>query len=108
MLEYRWGFGIDDLIMGVGLTGPAVIGVNWYEGMFDTDESGFIHVRGKARGGHAIMVRGVSLRNETFRLRNSWGRSWGQEGDCLLSFADAERLLNERGEVCFPVSRRRV
>lgn len=102
--QYRWAFGIDDLIMAVG-SGPAVLGINWYEGMFDVDSSGWIHVDGEVAGGHAILCHGVSLKGRCFKLHNSWGRSWGVDGECKISFEDTERLLNEQGEACVPISR---
>ena len=62
LVSYRWGFSLDDLILAVGYTGPAVLGVNWYEGMFDTDSSGYVRATGSVAGGHAILCRGVSVR----------------------------------------------
>src|SRR5688572_5030153 len=41
--EYRWAFGLDDLVMAVGHCGPAVLGINWYDGMFDTHACGYLH-----------------------------------------------------------------
>lgn len=99
--SYRWGFGIYDLIMGVGYNGPAVIGVNWYEGMQDTDENGYIHVSGRQTGGHCILVRGVNVDKKYFILHNSWGLNWGLSGECLISFDDMDKLLQQKGEVVF-------
>lgn len=122
MPEYRWAFGIEDTILSVGNYGPAVIGVNWYQGMFRPDAAGFIHPTGMLMGGHAILVRGVILRwkegsttrtladidydKSFFVLRNSWGKDWGRNGDCFLTLNAMKRLLNEDGEVCIPVRRR--
>lgn len=103
--EYRWAFGIDDLILALGYTGPAVLGVNWYTGMFRTDDKGFIRVSGSVAGGHAILARSVNLRGEYAILRNSWGNDWGTNGDCKISFGDLRRLLQEDGEACIPVGR---
>ncbi len=106
LLEYRWAFGLDDLALAVGYKGPAVLGVNWYEGMFDTDADGYVRVSGRVAGGHAILCRAVSVPGQYFVLRNSWGRSWGVDGDCKVSFADMGRLLAEDGEACIPVRRK--
>lgn len=103
--EYRWAFGERDLRLAVGYKGPAVLGVNWYEGMSEPDATGRIRVTGRLAGGHAILCRGVSVTTGLYRLRNSWGQSWGLDGDCFLSFADMARLLNEQGEACIPVRR---
>ena len=103
--EYRWGFGVEDLILAVGTVGPAVLGVNWYMGMFQPNNNGLITPSGALLGGHAILCNGVSLKKELFRLHNSWGSSWGFGGECYISFSDMERLLKEDGEACFPVIR---
>jgi hypothetical protein len=105
--EYRWAFGLDDLILAVGYKGPAILGVDWYEGMFDTDDKGFIHVSGGIAGGHAILCNGVSVSKRAFRLHNSWGKDWGVNGEAWLSFADMEKLLHDQGEACIPSVRLR-
>ena len=106
--SYHWAFSIDDLILGIGYNGPAVLGVNWYEGMMEPDDKGFVHPTGKIAGGHCILNRAVDMKNERFRLPNSWGRSWGTDGECFLSFKDMERLQKEDGEAVFFVGRHTV
>lgn len=81
---------------------PAMLGVNWYQGMFDPDKTGVIRPTGSACGGHEILIRGVDFTNKRFRLRNHWTPEWGINGDCFLSFADMERLLKEEGDVTVP------
>lgn len=103
--EYRWAFGLDDLILAVGRKGPAVLGVNWYEGMFDTHSCGYIHATGELMGGHAILCKGVNLKEKYFILHNSWGNSWGTGGCAKISFDDMEFLLEDNGEAVIPVIR---
>lgn len=103
--EYRWAFGLDDLILAIGYRGPAVLGINWYEGMFDTDSNGFVRVTGGIAGGHAILARGVSVRNRFVLLHNSWGSDWGMNSTAKISFEDLDRLLREQGEACIPTFR---
>lgn len=103
--EYRWAFGLDDLISAVGYHGPAVLGVNWYQGMIAPGADGFIHPTGQFMGGHAILCHSVSIKHERFTLHNSWGPTWGRGGRCYVSFTDMNRLLSERGEACIPVKR---
>jgi hypothetical protein len=103
--EYRWCFGLDDLVMAVGYKGPAILGVAWYDGMFDPHSCGHLHVTGSRIGGHAIMCKGVSVKNRTFTLHNSWGPAWGNGGDALISWDEMERLLHESGEAVIPLSR---
>jgi len=103
--SYRWSFSLDDLILGVGYNGPAVLGLYWLEGMMDTDSKGFIHATGDELGGHCILCRGVNVKKQYFLLRNSWGSSWGLNGDCKISFSDMGKLLNMDGEAAFFISR---
>ena len=103
--EYRWAFGLDDLILGVGYKGPAVLGVDWYDNMFDTDKNGYIHAYGEVSGGHAILCKGVNVKQQYFTLHNSWGPDWGVNGDCKISFDDMDWLLHNGGEACIPVTR---
>ncbi len=105
MPEYRWAFGLDDLILAVGYAGPAVLGLNWYEGMLQTDTRGYIKPTGKLAGGHAIVCHGVSVKDHYFKLHNSWGKDWGQNGECRITFVDMDKLLREQGEACVPVVR---
>lgn len=104
--EYRWAFGLDDLVLAVGSTGPAILGVNWYEGMFYPNSYGFIEATGSLAGGHAILCNSVDLKKQTFKLHNSWGRSWGKDGTCLVSWDTMKRLLDEQGEACIPMLRK--
>lgn len=103
--EYRWAFNTMDLAITVSWFYPAIIGINWYEQMFIPNERGIITIGGDIAGGHAIMVRGYSAERNLFLMRNSWGVGWGISGDCWISFADMDRLLNEQGEACIPVER---
>lgn len=121
--EYRWAFGINDLLLALGYKGPAVLGLNWYSGMFNTDSAGFIRKTGSWVGGHAILARGCSLvwvdkngprqysnldtQRSYVLLRNSWGADWGTNGDAKISVADLDALLRENGDACVPVLRRK-
>lgn len=104
--EYRWGFSLDDVLLALSYQGPVVLGINWYEGMGQPDENGFLQVTGQLMGGHAILANGVSLRKRAVRLHNSWGAEWGMDGECWLLFDDLRRLLSEQGEACIPIGRK--
>lgn len=121
MSEYRWAFGIDDLLLALGHHGDAVLGLNWKEGMDHIDEKGFIHNTGNVRGGHCILARAVKIfkkdakaelalenidRDKSYVvLHNSWGAKWGDSGDVKISVTDLAGLLSEDGEACIPVKR---
>lgn len=126
--EYRWAFGLEDLVLAVGHHGPAVIGIDWYEGMFEPDEHGFLETTGALAGGHAICVRGVRLVKATktstvvgvgllagydlersyVTLHNSWGPDWGDNGKAKVRLTTLDSLLKAGGEAAVPVVRRRA
>jgi hypothetical protein len=103
--EYRWAFGLDDLILSVGHLGPAILGVSWFEGMMTPAKDGQIRATGARVGGHAILCKGVRTKRETFVLHNSWGTDWGNGGDCHISWEDMDKLLKDNGEACIPLVR---
>lgn len=103
--EFRWAFNTLDALAGISRRGPAVLGVNWYEGMFQPDAQGFIRPTGRIIGGHAILATGVSVKNGTVTLHNSWGRDWGVRGRARMTWEDFDSLLQARGECCIPVRR---
>lgn len=103
---YEWAYNVSDLILAVGYKGPAVLGVNWRQGMWDTDADGYIHPTGDIQGGHAILCRQVSLKGRFFLLHNSWGKSWGVNGTAKVSFDDMATILADDGEACVPTKRR--
>ncbi len=99
--SYRWGFSLDDLILGVGYNGPAVMGLNWLTGMMDTDSNGFIHATGGTEGGHCVTVMAVTVPKKRFTIINSWSRDWGMQGFCYVTYDDMEKLLAMQGEQVF-------
>lgn len=106
MDSYRWCFGIDDLVLALGYSGPVVLGLNWWTGMFVTDPAGYIHPTGQVEGGHCLIARAVDLRTGTIKLRNSWGPLWGVGGDALIRIPDLAALLADQGDACVPIGRR--
>ncbi len=103
--EYRWAFGLQETLQSVAYKGPVVIGVDWYSNMMRPDLDGFLRPTGSVVGGHAILVKGISVPNKRVTLHNSWGPGWGRGGDAYLSFDDLGKLLADGGEACVPVVR---
>lgn len=113
--RYHWAFGINDVMTTIQRKGPVVLGINWYESMYETEwnfsaASPFVEVIGSVVGGHAILVNGYipgfPVIGDCFVLTNSWGKNWGVNGSALISFADLDRLLQEQGEACVPTDTR--
>jgi hypothetical protein len=106
--QYRWAFGIEDVIGAIMATGPVVLGINWYSGMY-VAPGGKLTVSGNRVGGHAILAIGYNPSSlafggkETVILQNSWGESWGIGGIAEITVEDLTRLIKEGGEACVPL-----
>lgn len=120
--EYRWAFGIDDVIDTLVQFGPLVIGIDWYDGMYQTTpgvkgrKSPLLRKTGTKVGGHALLavgytprarVDGMSGVQEVVYLRNSWGPDWGHYGTAAFLVSDLDALLRDGGEACVPTIRNR-
>jgi hypothetical protein len=107
---YRWCFSIDDVIDALLRHSPVVIGINWYEDMYSTDENGLVQVGGSLVGGHCLYVHGwwpqhIGFRDDMFVWQNSWGNDYGMHdkagiptGRGFIRKADLTQLLAEDGE----------
>lgn len=101
---YRWAWDIDTLIMTLLTTGPVVAGTDWYEGMMHPGaRNGRIHAIGDLLGGHAYLINGVNTKSKLFRIKNSWGRTWGANGHAFIPFRDMEKLIAREGEICLAI-----
>lgn len=121
--EYRWAFGVEDILRTVAYKGPVVLGITWYNNMYQPDEENYIHAEGDIVGGHCILLNGVYIvRNDVngpfdysnvnkdksaVKLHNSWGADWGVDGEAWLSVTDLTKLIeDQQGEACIPSRRR--
>ncbi len=106
--EFRWMFDLTDMILGVGHNGPAVLGINWYEGMMDVDKYGFVYPTGRRIGGHCVLCVQVNIKQKFFVLKNSWSREWGWLGCCKISFDDMNLLIEQGADGVFFMHRHNV
>jgi hypothetical protein len=108
--EYRWAFSIQDVIDSIITKGPVVLGINWYDGMYEAP-SGKLNVSGPLAGGHCIAAVGFTVASERFdgastiTLQNSWGPDWGAHGLAEIQTSQLANLLRQDGEACVPVRR---
>jgi C1A family cysteine protease len=74
------------------INGPFLAGVRVFKGWFSKRviKNGLIPLPKKkeqAAGGHAVCVVGFDDVKQTFKFKNSWGRSWADQGYGHLSYA---------------------
>lgn len=106
--SYAWGFTIDDVIDGIIARGPVVLGIPWYDGMYEAP-GGVLTVSGNLVGGHCIVAVGYKVSSAKLNgeaavvLQNSWGRKWGKSGLAEIRVSELSRLLKEQGEACLPL-----
>lgn len=106
--EYRWAFGEADLALAVSHLGPAVIGVNWYTGMFRPDARGYLNATGQVEGGHCTLVIGLNARYSYYTIYNSWGPGWGKAGTARIRRSTMDRLLREEGDAAIITQRNQL
>jgi hypothetical protein len=97
--EYLWGYTLADFIRGIRPS-PIALGIDWYSGFDEPDAKGRVKLTGYVRGGHEILANGCDFNDGWVRLKNRWGREWGHNGHCYVSFEDLEKLIASGGDVC--------
>jgi len=93
--SYHRVSGSDGLIMGLQ-EGPVVIGVAVFNEFFYADYEGLIDMPtdpDDILGGHAICVVGYDQVEKTFEFKNSWNKTWGNEGYGKLHFAYVDQFM---------------
>lgn len=99
--QYRWCLNLDEIITAVLEKCPVEMGTVWRSGMFNPDADTFrIALKGPVVGGHAYLLNGYNKNNGYFRLKNSWGRGWGQGGHAWIHHDYVAELLEDQGEAC--------
>jgi hypothetical protein len=102
--EYRWCFGLDDVLDTLVQHGPVGIGIWWYDSMFATDASGFISPTGSKAGGHEVELIGINVTGRYVTGMNSWGSLWGVNGRFKLTWNSLGSLLQDDGDATTVVS----
>ena len=103
--SYHWCWDIETANRYLLTTGPLLLGLSWYAGMFKPDRHGFIYPTGRAMGGHCVLEVGVNLTKKTpdgrkgsVTILNHWGLKWGRKGRAEMVMEDFASLLTDGGE----------
>lgn len=97
---YTHAFSYDALRSALQM-GPVLIGIPWYNSMFDPAPDGQIVLDRSSgvAGGHELLVRQYDATRDVVWVDNSWGLAWGSRGRGYLAGADLRSLLSEGGDV---------
>lgn len=95
---YEHAFSLDQGLQGL-MSRPQIVGVNWYEGMFDTDPEGIVHPTGSLAGGHEFVWDGYDAARGLCWFTNSWSVAWGKAGRFAIPAEEFGKLLAQDGDV---------
>lgn len=96
--SYRHAFGLDHALHALVLR-PVIIGVPWYENMFNPGPGGLISIGGKLDGGHEIVLDSIDVENKLVGGANSWNINWGDGGRFKMTWDTFGELLKQDGDV---------
>jgi hypothetical protein len=126
---FNWAFSAEELAAGIVGQGPAIIGVEWREGSYDTDAAGVLRPSGSIVGGHALAVLGyldplhltdymrrrlrryglergvLSIGEPSYCAFNSWGPTFGKNGLCVIPLTVMRAWVKARAELALPAGR---
>lgn len=98
--SYAWTNSIGTMQAWLLQKGPLVVGVDWYNDMFNPDADGYVAPTGGIAGGHCFAVVGELASEDAFLCLNSWGKSWAVNGRFKMKHADFNKLLTAQGAEC--------
>jgi C1A family cysteine protease len=93
VLSYARINNINELRASIALKGPAVIGIECFEGIMRSPD-GYVPLPQsgeKSQGGHAVCAVGYDDIKKLIKFKNSWGQEWG---DCGYGYLPYEYIGN--------------
>lgn len=105
--DYLWLTGTDQINRCLLEVGPVVVGTDWYNSMFQPSppapgSGSMIRLDRNSglAGGHCYLLTGVNLDTGRYRILNSWGVGWGNDGYAYMRITDMAILQADNGEAC--------
>lgn len=92
---FRWAKRAEQLAAGIVDDGPAVIGVEWREGSYSTDELGVLRPSGSVVGGHCVCVLGFVPRLGRGRKTGGWAATLELELELLQLLGGVLSVLED-------------
>lgn len=90
VLSYQTIGSYVDILEHLTLSRPVMVGMSVFEGfMTVNDKNPTIPMPSEYDyivGGHAVAIVGYSLPKQHFIVKNSFGKEWGENGYCYMSF----------------------
>lgn len=95
---FRWALNMAELRAALEV-GPVVVGVEWREGMY-RPVNGMLAPFGRVVGGHCLLITGYRAKGRfgpAYRVRNSWGKTWGKNGSADITVDHLDSTLFKAG-----------
>jgi C1A family cysteine protease len=86
------------LMLALASGRPVLFGMDIFSSMLSESvaKSGIVPMpseKERSEGGHAMAIVGYDKAREVYFVRNSWGKEWGKDGYCEMSF----ELIHQHG-----------
>ena len=95
VISYARILNLNELRSSIYSQGPCVIGIECFNGIFDTT-TGLVPMPRKNEntlGGHAICAVGYDDKKKLITFKNSWSAKWGRKGYGYLHYAYIESYM---------------
>lgn len=89
---YRVAIKEKDFKQAIAKGHPVIFGLKLFESFYPKDKSGLItyptakEASHKNHGHHAMLLVGYNDDEKLFKVRNSWGKTFGNEGYCFIPY----------------------
>lgn len=99
---YVWAQRIEDVRDFILTRGPVLVGTEWYSRMSEpitvdnkksSQDDLYLEPSGEWEGGHETCWVGFSKKRNAFRVLNSWGAGWGENGRAWVAYDVANTLI---------------